>query len=100
MIIKYYESYCTGKEVSDPIKCRGQVRETDRGHITPAHVADITEFEKLITSSDLPKEALVLADKGYCPDKNRRLLHDNEFLDGIMHKAARNRLLTLSRHFH
>jgi len=64
------------------------------GHVTPAHIADTTEFEKVITSLDLPKDALVLADKGYCSDKNRRILHDKELLDGIMHKAARNRPLT------
>ena len=34
------------------------------GHVTPANVADTTEFEKLIDESNLPEDSFVLADKG------------------------------------
>ena len=64
------------------------------GHITPAHVADITEFDKLLTESNLAPDSPVLADKGYSSRKNRAILDENQYIDGIMHKAARGKPLT------
>ena len=43
------------------------------GHVTPAHVADTTEFEKLLTNLSLPDTSPVCADKGYASMKNRNL---------------------------
>jgi IS5 family transposase len=65
------------------------------GHVTPANVADTTELEKLIDASDLPKNSFVLADKGYASEKNRTLLKDRGYQDGIMDRAARNKPLTI-----
>jgi IS5 family transposase len=65
------------------------------GHVTPAHVADTTEFEKLLTSLSLPDTSPVCADKGYASRKNRSLLADHRYEDGIMHKAVRGKPLTL-----
>lgn len=67
------------------------------GHVTPAHVADTTQFEKLLTESSLPEGSFVLADKGYCSEKNRTVIH-SRYTDGIMYKAARNRPLTFIQH--
>lgn len=67
------------------------------GHVTPAHVADTTQFEKLITKSTMPEGSFILADKGYCSEKNRTLIH-NTYTDGIMYKAARNKPLTNNQH--
>ena len=64
------------------------------GHVTPANVADTTEFEKLIDASNLPKDSFVLADKGYASEKNRTILKDKGYADGIMVKAVRNKPLT------
>ena len=65
------------------------------GHVTPANVADTTEFEKLINESNLPKDSFVLADKGYASEKNRTILKNKGYADGIMTKAVRNKPLTL-----
>ena len=65
------------------------------GHVTPANVADTTELEKLIDASNLPKNSFVLADKGYASEKNRTLLKDKGYQDGIMDRAARNKPLTI-----
>jgi transposase, IS5 family len=65
------------------------------GHVTPANVADTTEFEKLINGSNLPQDSFVLADKGYASEKNRTILKDKGYADGIMAKAVRNKPLTL-----
>jgi Transposase DDE domain len=56
------------------------------GHVTPAHVADTTRFEKLLTESALPEGSFAVADKGYCSEKNRTLIH-NTYTDGIVYKA-------------
>jgi IS5 family transposase len=63
------------------------------GHVTPAHVADTTQFEKLLSESDIPDDSFVVADKGYCSEKNRTHIR-NRYTDGIMYKAARNKPLT------
>lgn len=65
------------------------------GHITPAHVADITQFEKLLDESHLTGDVPVFADKGYSSIKNRATLEERSHIDGIMHKAARGKPLTL-----
>jgi IS5 family transposase len=67
------------------------------GHVTPANVADTTELERLINESRLPEGSMVLADKGYASEKNRTLLKDEEYTDGIMDKAARNKPLTIAQ---
>lgn len=65
------------------------------GHITPAHVADITQFEKLLEESNLAGDVPVFADKGYSSEKNRATLTGKGHIDGIMYKAARGKPLTL-----
>ncbi len=65
------------------------------GHITPAHVADTTELEKLLTNLCLPDASPVCADKGYASQKNRMLLTTHGYEDGIMYKAARGKPLTI-----
>jgi IS5 family transposase len=65
------------------------------GRVTPAHVADTTEFEKLLTNLSFPDTSPVCADKGYASRKNRSLLADHGYEDGIMEKAARGKPLTL-----
>jgi IS5 family transposase len=67
------------------------------GHVTPANVADTTELERLINESRLPEGSMVLADKGYASEKNRTLLKDKGYTDGIMDKAARNKPLTIAQ---
>lgn len=52
---------------------------------TPANRSDIKELPPL------PKETPVLADKGYASKENRDCLRQHGLIDGIMHKAARNR---------
>ena len=64
------------------------------GHVTSAHVADTSEFEDLVDELNLDEEAVVLADKGYASRKNREILKQRGFLDGIMSKAARNHPLS------
>jgi IS5 family transposase len=64
------------------------------GHVTPAHVADTTEFENLMENLFLPDTSPVCADKGYASKKNRDLCADHRYEDAIMHKAARGKPLT------
>ncbi len=64
------------------------------GHVTPAHVADITEFDRLLTEANLAPDSLVVADKGYSSRKNRATLEERNYTDGIMHKAVRGKPLT------
>ena len=64
------------------------------GHVTPAHVADTTEFENLMENLSLPEASPVCADKGYASLKNRTLLAAHGYEDGIMYKAARGKPLT------
>ena len=64
------------------------------GHVTPAHVADTTEFEKLMENLSLAEASPVCADKGYTSKKNRDLCAARGYEDAIMHKAARGKPLT------
>ena len=52
---------------------------------TPANRSDIKELPPL------PKGTPILADKGYASKENRDCLRQHGLIDGIMHKAARNR---------
>jgi IS5 family transposase len=65
------------------------------GHVTPAHTADTTEFTRLIDELNLPADSLIFADKGYASEKNRTLLQERRYRDGIMDKAVRNKPLTV-----
>jgi len=69
------------------------------GHVTPAHVADTTEFENLMENLFLPDTSPVCADKGYASKKNRDLLAARGYEDAIMHKAARGKPLTFFQRF-
>jgi IS5 family transposase len=69
------------------------------GHVTPAHVADTTEFAKLIEGLSLPDASPICADKGYASKKNRDLLSSYGYEDGIMHKAAKGKPLTSFQRF-
>ena len=64
------------------------------GHVTPANVADITQLEKTLEVSCVPKGSFVVGDKGYCSEGNRNLLGNKGYGDLIMHKAFRNTPLT------
>lgn len=69
------------------------------GHVTPAHVADTTEFEKLIENLSLAEASPVCADKGYASQKNRMVLAAHGYEDAIMQKAARGKPLTSFQRF-
>jgi len=64
------------------------------GHVTPANHADTSEFEKLVEDLDLTPETVILADKGYCSQKNRDYLAEQVLVDGIMFRASRGHALT------
>jgi len=64
------------------------------GHATGAKVADTVELARVIEESGLPVGAVVIADKGYAGEPNRRYLAENGYLDGIMRKAYRNKPLS------
>jgi IS5 family transposase len=79
-----------------PISLRNSLpRSTDS---TPAHVADITRFEKLLDEASLAGSVPILADKGYSSMRNREILAERGYVDGIMHKAVRGRPLTFMQH--
>ena len=61
--------------------------------MTPAHVADTTEFERLIETLSLTDASPVCADKGYASQKNRMILTTYGYGDAIMHKTARGKTL-------
>jgi len=63
-------------------------------HVSAANVYDGHRLPRLVEDSQLDEGSLVIADKGYCSEANRAYLAENEFLDGIMRKAARNRALS------
>lgn len=69
------------------------------GHVTPAYVADTTEFEKLMENLSLAEASPVCADKGYASKKNRDLLAAHGYKDAIMHKAAKGKPLTFFQRF-
>lgn len=60
------------------------------GHVTPANRADTVELEQVLADLDLPPETVVLADKGYCSQRNREMIKARGLHDGIMQRALRN----------
>jgi DNA-binding CsgD family transcriptional regulator len=52
------------------------------GHVTPAHVADTTEFDRLLAEANLSPDAPVLADKRYSSMKNRTTLKKRNYIGG------------------
>jgi len=63
-------------------------------HATPANHSDTCELETLVKKSRLPEKSRVYADKGYTSAKNRKILKENKYKDGIMNRAYRNKPLT------
>jgi IS5 family transposase len=62
---------------------------------TPANYSDTGKLEALVKESRLPAKSRVYADKGYTSAKNRKVLKENKYKDGIMHRACRNKPLTV-----
>ena len=58
------------------------------GHITPARVAHISAFDKLLGRSMPCPDSLVVADKGHRSMRNRATLEERTYIHGIMDKAA------------
>ena len=66
------------------------------GHATPANRSDTEEFVAILDEVDAKAGESIFADKGYSSQLNRYVLRVRGLSDGIMHKAARNRELTLA----
>ncbi|MHC1712859.1 MAG: IS5 family transposase [Solidesulfovibrio sp.] len=66
------------------------------GHATPANRSDTEEFVCVLGEIGVRAGESVYADKGYSSQLNRHVLAVRGLSDGIMHKAARNRELTLA----
>ena len=66
------------------------------GHATPANRSDTEEFINVLDEVGAKAGERVYADKGYSSQLNRYVLAVRDLSDGIMHKAARNRELTLA----
>jgi len=66
------------------------------GHATPANRSDTEEFVTVLDEVGARVGESVYADKGYSSQLNRYVLAVRGLTDGIMHKAARNRELTLA----
>ena len=60
-------------------------------HVTPANVAEVNQLSELL--EPLPLLEMVLSDKGYASKANRAYLREEAVLNGIMHKASKNRPL-------
>lgn len=67
------------------------------GHATPANRSDTEEFVPVLDEVDVRNGESIYADKGYSSQLNRYVLQVRGLTDGIMHKAARNRELTLAQ---
>ena len=65
-------------------------------HATPANRSDTEEFVTVLDEVGARAGESVYADKGYSSQLNRYVLAVRGLSDGIMHKAARNRELTLA----
>ncbi|MGE4538377.1 MAG: transposase [Desulfovibrio sp.] len=63
---------------------------------TPANRSDTEEFVTVLDEVGARAGESVYADKGYSSQLNRYVLQVRGLSDGIMHKAARNRELTLA----
>ena len=66
------------------------------GHATPANRSDTEEFVAVLDEVDAKVGESIFADKGYSSQLNRYVLQVRGLVDGIMHKAARNRELNPS----
>jgi IS5 family transposase len=62
---------------------------------TAANESDMHYIEDVVDKSKLKKGARVKADKGYASADNRQLLKDKGYKDNIMHRATKNKLLTV-----
>jgi IS5 family transposase len=87
-----------GKEYHYGYKGHASV-DVDSGFIlaaqaTPANHSDTGKLETLVKKSRLPENSRVYADKGYTSAKNRKVLKENKYKDGIMNRAYRNKPLT------
>lgn len=63
----------------------------DSLHTEPANAAEVNKLEKIIEKS---KAKSVLADKAYSSKANRTMLKSKGKVDGIMHKAQKNKPLS------
>ena len=61
---------------------------------TSANQSDMVHLEDVVEKATLKKGSRVRADKGYCSQSNRNYLKEKGFKDGIMHKAAKGKVLT------
>ncbi|MEO9022941.1 MAG: IS5 family transposase [Ginsengibacter sp.] len=61
---------------------------------TSANESDIVHLTDVVSKVDLKRGSRVRADKGYSSKSNRDFLKDHQLKDGIMYKAARNKVLT------
>jgi IS5 family transposase len=59
-------------------------------HVTPANRAEVSEFERFIEGIDSTR---MLSDKGYASKDNRKILKSLGIKDGLMHKAAKGKVL-------
>jgi len=62
---------------------------------TPANESDMHHITDVVDKAGLKKGARIKADKGYASTTNRQALKDRGFKDNIMHKAAKNKPLTI-----
>jgi IS5 family transposase len=66
---------------------------------TTASVNEISNFEEMLATADLPKGISLSADKGYASAKNRELLKSKKLKDRILKRAVnlfcRNKYLSL-----
>ena len=66
------------------------------GHVTPANRSDTEEFVTVLDEVGARAGECIYAEKGSSSQLNRYVLAVRGLSDGIMHKAARNRELTLA----
>ena len=62
---------------------------------TAANESDTVHLAGVIARAGLKKGARVKADKGYCSESNRACLKEAGLRDGIMHKAKKNKPLSI-----
>jgi len=62
---------------------------------TAANESDMRHITDVVDKSKLKKGARVKADKGYASAANRQALKDRGFKDSIMHKATKDKPLTV-----
>jgi len=67
------------------------------GHVTPANKSDTKELAQVLEESNLEKDSLVLADKGYRSAENSKMIQQKGYLDLTMEKASKNNPLSESQ---